>query len=148
MTTYSDLVEYFEGFENVIPDLQMVRVGDDEAIIEFQNSQIKYPGLWVETPLVRFTDPGGVPAKRFRFALVTLWNEPKKTTQEANQKLSLALELMEVVYAKILNDAEISDEFVLVLEDSDVDPVRRWSADNCFGWRTEVLIEIERCECP
>jgi hypothetical protein len=148
MTTYSDLIEYFEGFVNVIPDLQVVRVGDDEAIIEFQNSQIKYPVLWVETPSVRFTDPGGVPAKRFRFALVTLWNEPKKTTQEANQKLSVALELMEVVYNKILNDAENSDCFVLVLNDSDAEPVRRWSADNCFGWRMELDIEIERCECP
>lgn len=148
MTTYSELVAYFEALTSHVAGLSLVRVGDDEAIIELQNTRIQYPALWVETPSVRFTDPGGVPAKRFRFALVVLVNEPKKTAAEANLKLSDTLALIELVYAQILNDAEALDEFVLVLRESDASPITRWSADNCYGWRMEIDIEIERCECP
>lgn len=148
MTTYAQLVDYFEGLTATVTGLTMVRVGDDEAIIEFQNSQIRYPVLWVETPSVRFTGAGDAnPAKRFRFALVTLINEPKKTNSEANAKLSDALALMEAVYGEILNHAETTDDFTLVLNDADSEPVRRWSGDNCYGWRMEIELEIERDEC-
>lgn len=148
MTTYNDLVAYFDGLPAKIAGLTMVRVGDDEAILELQSTRIKYPVLWVETPSVRFVDPGGVPAKRFRFALVTLLNEPRKTSAEGNKQLSDALALMELIFAQILNDAESTDEFVLVLSDADSEPIRRYSADNCYGWRLELELEIERCECP
>jgi len=147
MTTYSELVTYFESLPNLVQGLAAARVGDDEAITELQASRIKYAMLWVETPSVRFVSPGDVPAKRFRFALVVLINEPKKTNAEANGKLSASLELLERIYAYILNDAETTDQFVLVLNDAESEPIRRWSGDNCYGWRMEIEIELERCEC-
>lgn len=148
MTTYNELIAYFQGLRDIVPAIEFVVVGDDEAIIEQQNTRVKYPALWVETPSVRFVDAGGVPAKRFRFALVVFTSEPKKTTEEANSKLSLMLSIMEQLYARIYTDAETCEEFVLVLNDADNEPVRRWSADNCYGWRMEIDIELERCECP
>lgn len=148
MTKYSELITYWETMPSLISGIGAVRVGDDEAIVELQNTRITYPILWVETPTVRFVNPGGVPAKRFRFAIVVLINEPKKSTTEANTKLSNALEIMELVYAQVYNDAEAGDDFLLVLDDTDNEPIRHWSADNCYGWRMEIDIELERCECP
>ncbi len=73
-------------------------------------------------------------------------NEPRKTNQEANVRLSAMLTLAEQVYSQLLVDAE-EGLFDLVEKDNDAGVIRQWSGDNCYGWRLEVSIELPRCEC-
>lgn len=148
-TTYSELVTYFEALPATVTELQGATVGDDEAILNLQNSQIRYPHLWVETPEVLFGGLGDADrVKRFRFALVVIENEPIKTNAQANAKLSDTLAVLEKVYARIIADAEDDDaNFTLVYKDEALDPIRRWSGDNGYGWRGNIEIELERCEC-
>lgn len=148
MTTYNDLVTYFEALPDTVAALKGVTVGNDEAILDLQNSRIQYPHLWVETPEVVFTGLGDAnPVKRFRFALAVIENDPAKTNAQANAKLSATLAVLEQVYARIIADAEDPGDFTLVYKDEALDPIRRWSGDNGYGWRGTIEIELSRCEC-
>lgn len=146
--TYADLVDYFQtDMLAAVTDLKGVTVGADEEILNLQNSRIRYPHLWVETPDVGFRGTDHNPAKRFRFSLVVLTNEPAKTNAAANAALSAMLTLAEQVWAQLLADADAGD-FDLVLDEAGGQPVRAWSGDNGYGWRLEpVSIDLPRCEC-
>lgn len=145
--TYQEIVDYLNTLPDHIAGLRGVTVGADEEIFEAQNTRIKYPHLWVETPEVRFTGSDTNPEIQFRFSMVVVTNENKRTQAEANAALSRTLKLMEKIWAKLLNDAD-GDEFDLVVADSDALPVRQWSSDNCYGWRIEpVTFVLPRLEC-
>lgn len=146
--TYADLVNYFEtSIPAKVPDIKGVTVGSDEALMATQNSRSKYPHLWVETPDVSFRGSDDNPSKRFRFAMAVITNEPKKTPAEANRQLSDMLAIAERLWARLVHDAD-EGLFDLALEDSQGQPIRQWSGDNCYGWRlTPVQIDLERCEC-
>lgn len=147
-TTYSELVTYFEALPVAVTALESVIVGDDEAILSLQNAQVRYPILWVETPEVVFAGIGDAdPVKRFRFAITVVENEPLKTNAQANAKLSDTLAVLESVYNQILADADDPGNFTLVYKDEALDPIRRWSGDNGYGWRGTLEIELERDEC-
>lgn len=146
MTTYSELISYFENFSAIIQGLNGVTVGNDEAIMDLQNTQIRYPHLWVETPDVRFVGTDENPAYRFNFGLVIIDNDNLRTNQAGNTKLSAMLDLAAKVYEKILKDSD-DDCFDLILNDNEGDPIRQWSGDNAYGWRIQISLEIPRCEC-
>ena len=146
MTTYSELVDYFEAMPSMIPGIKSVTVGADEEVMASQNTRIKYPHLWVETPMIRFTGTDENPAIRFSLGLNLIAAEGYKTNPEANKRLSETLNLMTSLYAQLLADSD-ADLFDLILSPADGDPIRRWSADNTYGWRLELAIEIQRLEC-
>ncbi len=146
MTTYNELVDYFEAMPSMIPGIKSVTVGADEEVLATQNSRIKYPHLWVETPMIRFTGTDENPATRFSLGLNLIAAEGYKTNPEANKRLSETLNLMTSLYAQLLADSD-ADLFDLILAPADGDPIRRWSADNAYGWRLELAIEIQRLEC-
>lgn len=153
METYADLVAYFENFPASLPAIRKAVVGDDEEIFSQQPLRAQYPMLWVETPEVLFAGDDDNPTTRFQFALVVFTNENQKTNQQANIELSEMLALLEQVYAKVYEDAAApTDTFSLILKNSQAAPVRRWSADNCYGWRLEITLELPRCagcaDCP
>lgn len=145
--TYQEIVDYLHALPDHIAGLRGATVGADEDIFNLQNTRIQYPHLWVETPDVRFTGTDANPEIQFRFSMVVVTNEPKRTNPEANAALSRTLKMMEKIWAKLLDDAD-GDLFDLLLADSDALPVRQWSGDNCFGWRLEpVTIVLPRLEC-
>ena len=147
-TTYSELVTYFEAMPTVVTDLKSAIVGDDEEILNMQNSRVRYPVLWVETPEVVFAGLGDADrVKRFRFSLAVVENDAIKSNEKANAKLSDTLAVLEQVYARIIADADDPGNFTLVYKDEALDPIRRWSGDNGYGWRGSIEIEIERDEC-
>lgn len=148
LTTYAQLVDYFQSsLPAKVTGINGVTVGYDEAILNAQNTQIKYPHLWVETPDVSFQGTDDNPSKRFKFAIVVMTNENKKTNPAANTALSVMLELCERVWSRILADSD-DGMFDLILDATGAQPVRQWSADNCYGWRMEPInIDLPRCEC-
>lgn len=146
LETYAELVAYFEAMPTHVTALKGATVGDDEAILNMEASQIVYPHLWVETPAVRFTGLGDTPAKVFDLSMTVLLNEADKTNPAANAALSTALGIMERVYAQIFAD-EADGLFCVALRDEELEPIRRWSGDNGHGWRGGISIEMPRCEC-
>lgn len=146
-TTYQHLADYFSSLPNSVSELKSVVVGDDEAILNTENTRIIYPALWVETPTVTFSGPGEDPAKVFSFAITVLENEPSKTPAEANATLSRTLEVLERVWARIIRDAEEDENFEVILKDGEAEPITQWSADNAYGWRCSMHIHLQRCEC-
>lgn len=146
MTTYNELVAYFESIPTLIPGIKGVTVGADEDLISMQNTRIQYPHLWVETPGLRFVGTDENPSTRFDLALVLIRNDASKTNPAANARLSEMLNLMTMLWAQLLADAD-ADLFDLNLGPATGEPIRRWSADNAYGWRLEIAITIQRLEC-
>jgi len=54
MTTYIELVQYFEGLPAVVTDLRQATVGADEEELSIQTNRIQYPHLRVDTPEISF----------------------------------------------------------------------------------------------
>lgn len=146
-TTYSDLVAYFEALPLRIQQLRGVTVGNDEAIANALNTGIKYPHLWVETPDIEFAGDEENPVTRFRFGLAILLNDPRNTNDEANRTLNDTLELLKDVYRHVYDDADEGEMFDLVLGRRAAAPIRRHTADNQYGWRLELTLELPRCLC-
>lgn len=145
-STYAQLAAYFAALPTVITDLKGATVGNDEAIEDLQNTRIRYPHLWVETPSLRFVGTDDNPATRFAFSIAVITNDPLRKPEEANTKLSQTLEILKSVWARLLQDAD-EGEFDLVLNDADGEPIRAWSGDNDYGWRLDVRIDLPRYEC-
>lgn len=146
LSTYAQLVAYFEALPTVVSDLKGATVGNDESIEDLQNTRIRYPHLWVETPSVRFVGTDENPATRFAFDISVIANDPLRKPTDANTKLSQTLTILQGVWARLLQDAD-EGEFDLVLGDAEGDPIRAWSADNAYGWRLSVQLEVPRYEC-
>jgi hypothetical protein len=145
-STYEQLVAYFRALPTVVSDLKGATVGHDEDIEGLQNTRILYPHLWVETPEVKFVGTDYNPATRYYFSISVITNEPLQKPEEGNAKLSATLMVMQSVWARMLEDAD-EELFDLVLQDGDGDPIRQWSADNAYGWRLRVAIDLPRYEC-
>jgi len=144
--TYAELVEYWADMPSKITTLKGATVGDDEELENLQNTRIKYPHLWVETPEMTFTGTDENPASRFHFNLAVIANDPTSTNKNANAVLSTLHGILATLYARVLADSDAGD-FDLILKDEQSDPIRKWSADNVFGWRMTLTLEIPRCEC-
>ena len=146
LETYDEHVTYWKTMTTLIPEIKGVTVGSDEDLLSLQNTQIRYPHLWVETPEVTFGGVGNIPVKQFAFGYTVMQNDARKTNVAANAALSATLAITEKIVAQLLHDSDEGD-FTLVLKEEQFDPVRQWSGDNCYGWRGYVVIELPRCEC-
>jgi hypothetical protein len=145
MTSYEELCDYLSTF-TVVPGVKSVVIGDDEALMENMVSRIAYPVLWWETPDVSFTWSDDHPKTRFDLACAVVSNDNVKTAKNGNKILSDMLLTLQAVYAKIYEDAFGVRDFDIILKTNNAAPVRRWSADNAYGWRFEVSIELFRSE--
>ncbi len=145
-STYEQLVAYFKALPTVVSDLRGATVGHDEEIEALQNTRILYPHLWVETPDVKFVGTDVNPATRYYFNIAVIANEPMQKAEEGNAKLSATLMVMQSVWARLLQDAD-EELFDLVLQEGDGDPIRQWSADNAYGWRLRIALDLPRYEC-
>lgn len=145
-STYDQLVAYWKAIPTVVSDLKGATVGNDEAIEDLQNTRITYPHLWVETPDIRFVGSDVNPATRFAFSICVITNEGYRKPEEANKKLSQTLTILQSVWARLLVDGD-NGLFDLILQDGEGDAIIAWSADNDYGWRLQVTIDLPRYEC-
>lgn len=146
LASYNELVEYWQNMPSYVTTLQGATVGDDEEIENFQNTRIRYPHLWVETPDIDFVGTDINPASRFNFTIAVIANEAMRTNKTENALLSDLHSILSEVFARVLADSD-AGEFDLILRDEKSDPIRKWSGDNVFGWRMNISLEIPRSEC-
>lgn len=146
LKTYLELANYFKALPTTVTDLKSVTVGSDEEDLNQQNSRIVYPHLRVDTPEIVFRNDDETSVTRYTFRLYVLTNEPLKTNDEENLRLSQMATLAQKVHKRLWTDADLG-KFDLITGDRAGDVVRRWSGDNVFGWWFSVVIELYVDEC-
>ena len=139
-----ELETYLEGFKPAIAALASVEIGDEEEILNRQNSRIKYPCMWVETPAVSLisTPPG----RMFKLAITFLYDVPKKDRKQERQRRSIALDIAEKAWTKLEDDEE-TGLFQLDSTRTEGDPITKWSGDNDTGYRFELTLTTGRNDC-
>lgn len=145
-TTYIELVNYFKGLTATVTDLKSVTVGSDEEDLNQQGSRIDYPHLRVDTPEARYLNEDENMEVRFTFKLFVLTNEPEKTNEKENAKLSSTELILRKVLKRLWTDAD-AGLFDIIQGDKEADAVRAWSGDNVFGWWVQVTVGIWE-PCP
>lgn len=144
MSSLNEIEEYLDNFPTLVPGLASVVHGDEDEILNRQNSRIQYPCLWVETPAVEFlNDP---PAKRFTFHVAVLFNVTKDDPRLERQRRSEALTLAERVYAR-LEAGQEEGRFEFYSTVSEGEPILRFSGDRDTGWRFNVQLTVGRDDC-
>lgn len=142
--TLSALVAYLTTFPTTIPEIKAVEFGDEEEILNRQNTRIQYPCLWVETPTVTLiSEP---PGRLFAFGLTVLHNVPKDDNRMAIERRSQALDIAEKAWRKLEDDEE-NGLFQLESTRTEGDPIQKWSGDRDTGFRFEVRLITGREDC-
>jgi hypothetical protein len=146
LSTYIELVQHLEAYANSVTGLKTVTVGADEDTIGAQSSLIKYPHLRIDTPAPQLLDPEDNYRTRFNFVFSVLQNVPQPTNLNENQALSDTLEVLKAVHQRLISDSE-DDYFDLILDNESAKEIRRYSADNLFGWYITFKIELYNKTC-
>lgn len=147
MTTYIELVDYFEAMPAQITGVRRVTVGSDEEELALQSNDIAYPHLRVDSPSLDFLAQRDNPKTRYTFQLAIMTNVDKQTDYRAeNQALSDMEVLLRSIVQKMVADA--ADElFDLIDTGKKATPMRRYSGDNLFGWLMEVTLDLYTATC-
>ena len=146
LANYMALVQHLEGYINFVPGLQMVTVGADEEMLGRQSSTVLYPHLRIDTPTVSFLDPEDNYRSRYTFVFAVLKNVPQQTNLAENQALSDTLDVLRAVHQQLISDSH-ADYFDFILDNETAKEIRRYSADNLFGWNIPFKIELYNKTC-
>ena len=142
--TLSQLEDFFADFPDTITELASVEFGDEAEILNRQNSRIKYPVMWVETPTVTFThEPAGV---QYAFPISFLTNVPRGAGVEERLARSAMLVLAQRAWAKLVA-GEAAGLFQFVRNEEEGDPILKYSGDNDTGWRFVARLVVGRDDC-
>lgn len=146
LANYMALVQHLEAYANSVPNLKMVTVGADEEPLGRQSSTILYPHLRIDTPTVSFIDPEDNYRTRYAFVFAVLKNVPLSTNALENQALSDTLDVLRAVHLRLISDSN-ADYFDFILDNETAKEIRRYSADNLFGWNITFKIELYNKTC-
>lgn len=113
MTTYIELVQYFEGLPAVVTGLQQATVGGDEEELSIQTNRTQYPHLRVDTPEISFLNDDESPVTRYIFKIAVMTNVSVQTYPNENAALSDMEILIRSVYHRIITDADTTKAFWL-----------------------------------
>jgi len=143
--TLKQLEEWIEAFPADIPEIKQVIFGNETEIINRQNSLIRYPCMWVETPTPRLIwDP---PAIQFKFFVTFLMNvpnegDPGQYRNARNTALSIAM--------LAFNKFEQGEEqmlFELERAVEEGDEIYPFSGDRDTGYRFQISLKVGRNTC-
>lgn len=139
------LEEWIETFPANIPEIKEVIFGGEEEILNRQNSQIKYPCMWVETPAPRIVaDPPGIQYTFFATFLMNVPNEGDKIQHRAARNTAL------LCAQKAYSRFETGEELGLFAFDrnwDEGDEIFPWSGDRDTGYRFQVRLTTGRSDC-
>lgn len=142
--TLSQLEDFFADFPDTITELASVEFGDEAEILNRQNSRIKYPVMWVETPTVTFThEPAGV---QYAFPISFLANVPRGAGAEERAARSAMLVLAQRAWARLVA-GEAEGLFQFVRNEEEGDAILKYSGDNDTGWRFVARLVVGRDDC-
>lgn len=146
LSTYLELAQHLEAYAGDVDGLEHVTVGADAHTLGAESSVIKYPHLRVDTPTISLIDPEDNYRTRFTFQFAILTPVQIPTNLNENTALSATLEVLKNVHRRLIADSE-ADYFDLILDNEAGFDIRSWSADNLFGWRMNVKIELYNKTC-
>ncbi len=147
MTTYIELVEYFQNLPNIVTGLAQCTVGSDEEELSLQTNNIQYPHLRVDTPEIAYRNDDESPVTRYKFRLALMTAVPVQTYENENAALSAMEVLMRRVYLRLLQDTDTPATFWMPSGEKQSNPIRRWSGENAFGWMMELTIDLYTATC-
>lgn len=146
MTTPNDLKTYFAQKAAAL-GLSFV-YGASERILNRQSSDLTYPVLWLEVPDISVFRDGGL-KKRFRAAFIILENREADDYDGQDNTLDALWLKTETLLSTIQADSEagvVDFDFDMTRCESQHKP--KFSADDDWGWRTELTIVGGACEMP
>lgn len=146
MTTPNHLKSYFAQKASAL-GVDFV-YGGSERILDRQSSDLKYPCLWLEVPDIQVFRDGGL-KKRFRTAFLFLENREADNYEGQDGSLDAMWVLTETLLRTIQQDAEngpLDADFDMARTESQHKP--KFSADDDWGWRTEITLTVGGCELP
>lgn len=147
--TLSEIEQELQDIASKMGSIKSCVFGDEEEILNRQNTQMQYPCIWIETPSVRLNVGDG--ADRFHFNITFLQNAPNGDSKAARSARSRMLEIAREFWQALLQQSDEST-FMVDSEQSEAEPIVRWSGDGDTGWRMPVSIldyysPCEECNC-
>jgi len=142
--TLIEIEDWLATMPTKVPVLKEVVFGDEQEILDRQNSRIKYPLMWVETATPTFlTSP---PATRFRFALTFLQNVASADNRRERIARSEMLTAAEAVMLE-LERGQDEGRWQFEPGGNEGDALLKWSGDRDTGWRFEFSLTVGRDDC-
>lgn len=145
IVTPADLKSYFS---DLATDLGCsFAYGNSERILNRMNSQLVYPVLWLEVPEIKLIREGGL-KRRYNTAFLFLSDAPADDETAQDAALDAMFALTEQTLQRLQADSETEDLFDFDIEGAEMQYKPKWSADDDWGWRTEISLIGAACETP
>jgi hypothetical protein len=143
--TLTELEEWIEDFPTHIPEIKEVIFGDEQEILNRQNSRIQYPCMWVETPSPRLVyNPPGMQYSFFCTFLMNVPNEGDKTQYRAARNTCILN--AQRAFARFERGEEAA-LFELQREAAEGEEIWPYSGDRDTGFRFQIRLTVGRDDC-
>lgn len=142
--TLTEFETFFLTFPTDIPEIAQVLIGDEEELLNLQNSRVKYPVMGVGTPQPAFLyEPA---ATVFEFPFVFLMNVSRDTPEAARAARNDTLIIAQKAWARLeAGEAEGLYEFQRNRDEGDA--IMKYTGDNDTGWRFTARLKVGRDDC-
>ncbi len=147
MTTYLELITFFENLPLQVAGLAQCTVGGDEEELSMQTNRIQYPHLRIDTPEITHLNDDENPVSRYKFRFAVMTAVPDILYRNENRALSDMEILMRSIYDYIVSESDDPTTFYLPPGPKTLTPIRRWSGDNGFGWMMDLTIDLYTASC-
>ena len=142
--TLSEFETYFLNFTTDIPELAQVLIGDEEELLNLQNSRVKYPLMGVGTPTPSFLyDPA---ATVFEFPFIFLKNVSKDSPEAQRAARNEMLIIAQKAWAR-LERGESEGLYEFIRNRDEGDAIMKYTGDNDTGWRFVARLKVGRDDC-
>lgn len=144
ITTPAELKAYFATLATTLGC--SFEYGNSERILNRQLSDLVYPVLWLEVPDIRLLRDGGL-KRKFSTAFTLLSNVDIDNYAGQDAALDAMYLLTEQALQQLMADSdEMPAPFEFDMAEAVSEYKQKWSADDDWGWRTEIEITGAACE--
>jgi hypothetical protein len=143
INSYASFVQYFRELAQQSTQLAgSFYVGDSWRIISAQRSEITYPALWLEYPIItdELDADGDTLRKEISFAFSITGGQPTDDWAAQDARLDQCREILGKVIARLKKDSD-ANLFDLILP-MQAEPLATVMADDQYGWRTEGRMTV------
>lgn len=142
----TSITDFKKIFEEIAADKGLTFVyGNSERILSRQEGNLIYPLLWLEVPQIQLYRDGGLKA-RFNTAFLILDMPPTDIWEDQDTAQGSTLSITESVLQVLA--AESGSTYEYDFADTTLDRKEKYSADDDWGWRAEIVITGIACEEP
>ena len=147
VNTYTELMNYLRDFSEQHPDINYFVFGDSDKILSLDRSLLKYPVLWVETPIVNWVGLTGI-RRDYSVSFVVLENAAIDDWEKEAVIFNRSLDITGHILQWMQDDKE-AGLINVDLRNVQSNPVATYGHDNDNGYRTTVnFIGIENACAP